>query len=211
MSHPVEAHEHFDSLEQQRHAARFGMWIFLTSEILLFSALITLFGAYRAHYPQGFDEAIAHNTKILGSINTGVLLLSSGFAASAVHAAREERRVSAVGRILLTMLLGIVFLVIKFTEYGKHIHDGILPGGRGHFFLDHHTPGLATFWTLYWVLTAIHAVHVTIGIGVLATMVLRLVRGAASGPLAHRLEIAVIYWHLVDVVWIFLWPLLYLA
>lgn len=204
-------HEHFDSLEQQRHAARFGMWIFLASEVLLFSALVTLFAAYRAHYPQGFEEAVHHNTKVLGSINTGVLLVSSAFAASAVHAAREERRGGAALRILVTIALGAAFLVIKFTEYGEHIDEGLLPGGRGSFFAEHATPGLAPFWTLYWVLTGIHALHVTIGMGVLASMVYPLLRGRATGPFSHRLELAVTYWHLVDIVWIFLWPLLYLA
>lgn len=210
-SRTAEPHGHFESLDQQRHAARLGMWIFLASEMLLFSALFTLFAAYRAHYPDAFLEAVHHNTKVLGSINTGVLLVSSAFVASAVHAARAGRRGAAATRVVATIVLGCVFLAIKLTEYGIHVHEGILPGGRGHFFVENDAPGLIPFWTLYWVMTGLHALHVTIGLGALAFMLLLVLRRDATGPLAHRLELAAIYWHLVDVVWIFLWPLLYIA
>jgi cytochrome c oxidase subunit 3 len=203
--------EHFESLATQRHAARLGMWVFLASELLLFSAFFVLFVAYRVHYPQGFAEALHSNTKVLGSINTAVLLLSSAFVASAVHAARAGRRGAAGARVAATIFLGLVFLAIKLTEYGIHLHEGIEPGGAGKYFVEHTTQGLAPFWTLYWIMTGLHAIHVTIGLIVLSVMEVALVRHAASGAAAHRLEVAAIYWHLVDVIWIFLWPLFYLA
>ena len=207
-AHP---HEHFESLAQQQHAARLGMWIFLASELLLFGALFTLFAAQRAHYPDGFAEAVRHNTKVLGSVNTGVLLTSSALVASAVHAARAGRRAAAMARVSGTVALGVAFVAIKLVEYGIHVEEGILPGGQGRFFLEHETPGLVPFWNMYWVTTGLHLVHVTVGLGVLAVMLVSIARRSAIGALAHRLEIAAIYWHLVDVVWIFLWPLLYLS
>ena len=203
--------EHFASLDQQQHAARLGMWIFLASEALLFAALFTLFTAYRAEYHAAFLEAVRHNTRVIGSINTGVLLASSAFVASAVHAARDGRRGATLARIAATMALGATFVVLKLVEYGAHVREGILPGGAGRFFVEHVEPGLPSFWTLYWLMTGLHALHVIIGLTVLGTVGFFVARRLAIGPYAHRLEVAAIYWHLVDVVWIFLWPLFYLA
>ncbi len=209
MKHVV--HEHFADLEQQEVAARLGIWVFLASEVLLFTGLFMLYGALRVEHEGAFREGIAHATKTLGSINTGVLLVSSGFVAFAVHALRTGHRKLAAACTSVTVLLALVFLVIKIVEYAKHWGEGIGPGGRGHFFVEHKDPGLEPFWTLYYTATGLHAVHVLVGATVLAFMVLGMAFGKVDERTAYRLECGATYWHLVDLFWIFLWPLFYLA
>jgi cytochrome c oxidase subunit 3 len=206
--HPA---EQFESLAQQSHAAKLGLGVFLSSEALLFAGLFTLFASYQTHYPEAFRLAIHHNTKILGSINTGVLLTSSALVASAVHLLRRGRRALAAALACGTVVLGLAFLAIKLTEYGIHFHEGIYPGGVGSFFADHPEQGMSAFWTLYYVMTGLHAAHVTVGLGVLVAMIVGVLRGAVAPPRSYPLDLAAMYWHLVDVVWIFLWPLFYLA
>lgn len=204
--------EHFESLEGQAHAARFGMWIFLASEVLLFAGFFALFVTHQTVYPEAFRESVHHNTKLFGTINTGVLLVSSWAIASSVHALRAGLRGRAVLLITITMLLGGVFLGIKGNEYADHFHDGIYPGGHGAFFAAHAGDhGIAAFWTLYFAMTGLHAVHVTVGMIILGFLAYGIARGRIRPPFVHRLEIGAIYWHLIDVIWIFLWPLFYLA
>ena len=206
-----EVESHFASMEQQAHAARLGMWIFLASEMLLFAGLFALCVAYRAHYPEGFAEGVHHNTKLLGAINTGVLLASSYFVAVAVHKIRAGRAGQAALLVLATITMGGVFLALKITEYRHHFHDGIYPGGQGHFFAAHTTAGLSVFWTLYFFMTGLHALHVTVGMVLLSSTLLGIRTRKITVEAPQRMEVAAVYWHLVDVIWIFLWPLLYLA
>jgi cytochrome c oxidase subunit 3 len=202
--------EQFEDLEQQQYAARLGMWVFLGSETLLFMGLFVLYVAYRAEYPRGFAEAIEHNTLVLGSINTMVLLASSYSVASALHALRGGRRALSLGLITLTVLLGAAFVVIKVIEYKKHFAEGIYPGGVGHFFVEHPSPGTVQFFTLYFVTTGLHAAHVIVGMLILSFMAYQIVTKVITPEVPHRLELGAIYWHLVDVIWIFLWPIYYL-
>lgn len=204
------AAEHFDSLERQAHAAHLGMWLFLASEVLLFAGFFALYAAYRAMYPAGFGAGVEYNTRLLGSLNTLVLLTSSYAAASSVHALRAARVQLSLAWIGATIVLGAVFLAIKFGEYAAHFHDGIFPGGRGHFFAEHAEPGLREFWTLYFATTGLHAIHVTVGLLVLAWLGWRVARGKISAAVDHPLALGAMYWHLVDVIWIFVWPLFYL-
>jgi cytochrome c oxidase subunit 3 len=210
-SAPRAHEEQFASMAQQAHAARLGMWVFLASEMLLFAGLFALFLTYRVEYPASFAEGVAHGKKTLGSINTGVLLASSYLVAQAVHAVRAERPRVAARLVLATMALGGVFLAIKLAEYAAHFHDGIYPGGRGAFFAEHDEPGLPLFWTLYYLMTGLHAVHVTVGMGLLGSTLFGMSNDKITAAAPQRMEVAAIYWHLVDVVWIFLWPLFYLA
>lgn len=208
---PIRPAEHFESLERQAYAARLGMWVFLATEVLLFGAAIALFMTYQVQFPHAFKLGVEHNTKVLGTLNTGVLLLSSTLVATAVHALRAGHRAIACWLVTATIGLGLVFLVIKGIEYERHFDEGIYPGGVGRWFTEHHERGLAAFWTLYFGMTALHALHVTIGACVLGALLLQILRGRLGQQSAHRLEVGAIYWHLVDVVWIFLWPLFYLA
>jgi len=202
---------HFEDLAQQRHAAKLGIGVFLASEALLFAGLFALFAAYQTEYPDAFHEGVLHNTKVLGSVNTGILLLSSTLVALSVHAARLARRRNAAVLLALTIALGLTFLTIKLVEYGTHFREGIFPGGAGSFFTDHADAGLPLFWTLYYVVTGLHAVHVTVGLTVLGFMLAGVLRGSIAPPVTYKLEIGALYWHLVDVIWIFVWPLFYLA
>ena len=205
------AAEQFENLEQQAHASKLGMAVFLSSEALLFAGLFALFASYQTHYPDAFHVGVHHNTKVLGSINTGVLLTSSTLIACAVHVLRHGKRKLAAWLMSGTILLGLVFLAIKITEYFLHFGEGIYPGGVGHFFEEHADNGLPEFWTLYYAMTGLHAAHVTVGMGIIVFMLVGVVRGRVAPPRTHPLDLAAIYWHLVDVVWIFLWPLFYLA
>lgn len=202
---------HFESAAKQAHAARLGMWVFLGSELLLFAGLFALYGAYRAADPAAFHLGIASATKWLGSLNTCILLVSSALAALAVEAGRRGRRGRAVLLLLSTMVCGGAFLFIKLTEYAEHFREGIRPGGVGHFFVAHPERGLATFWTLYYASTGLHAIHVCVGIAVLGVTAFKLLVDGVDAERLHPLENAALYWHLIDVVWIFLWPLFYLS
>jgi cytochrome c oxidase subunit 3 len=203
--------DHFEDMEQQAHAARLGMWIFLASEVLLFAALFALYVSYRIEHPRSFGEGVEHNTHILGSINTGVLLLSSYLVALGLHELRRGRRLVSVVLVCGTILLGFVFLAIKLTEYSRHFDEGIYPGGVGRFFAEHHgDQGMMLFWTLYFMMTGLHAVHVCVGMSVLGVLTFKVARGQITEAAPHPLELGAIYWHLVDVIWIFLWPLFYL-
>lgn len=199
--------DHFADLEQQAVAARLGLWIFLGSEALLFAGLFMLYAALRLEHPRAFHEGVTHAAKTLGSINTGILLVSSGFVAYAVHAVREGRTMRARLCTAGTIVLGLAFLTIKIVEYAGHVREGIEPGGHGAFFVEHADRGLVPFFTLYYTTTGLHALHVLVGVTVLSFLCV----GKLDVRSAHRLECGAAYWHLVDLFWIFLWPLFYLA
>lgn len=210
-THPVSIGEQWEDMEKQAHAARFGMWVFLGTEILFFSGLFALYTAYRVEHPGGFDVGVAHNTIVYGSVNTAVLLVSSYFVALAVHELRLGRNRSSALLVSLTILLGLAFLGIKTAEYLHHFSDGIFPGGTGRFFAEHPDSGIKMFYTLYFCMTGLHAIHVFVGCCVLGFMLWKVSRREIGAWAPHPLAIAAIYWHLVDVIWIFLWPLFYLV
>ena len=197
---------HFESAARQAHAARFGMWVFLGSELLLFAGLFALYATGREANPQAFREGVTHATKTLGSLNTAVLLISSTSAALSVELLKRGRQKQSVAALGVTLLLGVVFLVLKLTEYAQHFRESIFPGGAGHFFVLHPAPGLALFWSLYFISTGLHAVHVCVGL-----TARRVAQGHITSSHWHSLHNAALYWHLIDLVWIFLWPLYYLT
>lgn len=200
-----------DDAAREEHAAHLGLMVFLASEALLFAALFALYGAYRVTYPAAFAFGVAHSTHALGAINTAVLLTSSFTAAVAVHALRAGRRGRSLALLALTLLLGAGFLVIKGIEYAQHLGEGITPSGRGRFFTQHPAAGLPSFWTLYYFTTGLHAVHVLVGLMVLAVLGVSVARGSVTPARSYPLALGVTYWHLIDAVWIFVWPLYYLA
>lgn len=201
--------EQYPDLLTQDHTLTFGMWIFLTSEALLFAGLFALYAGYRTMYPHEFSEAIRENTRWYGTTNMYVLLTSSLTAALSVGAVRAGRPRRAGWLLSATALMGLAFLVIKGAEYARHVVQGSLPGPYYH---EARLPtfGANRFYTLYWLMTGFHALHVTAGFGVVLWMAVGAFRGRYT-PQSHvKLEMGTMYWHLVDVVWIFLWPLLYL-
>jgi cytochrome c oxidase subunit 3 len=203
--------EAFEDLEKQAHAARLGMWVFLASELLFFAGFFALYTGYRVEHPRGFGLGVEHNTIVYGSVNTAVLLLSSYTVAMAVHDLRSDRRRACELWLAATIALGFCFLGIKTAEYLQHFADGIYPAGRGEFFATHREAGVSMFFTLYFCMTGLHAVHVCVGIAVLAVLLARVARRDVGARAPHPLAIGAIYWHLVDVIWIFLWPIFYLV
>jgi cytochrome c oxidase subunit 3 len=202
--------EQYASLERQSVTLRFGMWIFLGSELLLFSGLFVLYAAYRAMYRSEFVGALHHNTIVYGTANTYVLLTSSFTIALSVACVRRNALRQAMWLVLASALLGVTFLAIKATEYSIHIHEGALPGPYYHF-AQAATLGGNRFYTLYWVTTGAHALHVTGGIGVLLWIAWHLPRGRYTAAYHPRFENATLYWHFVDVMWLFIWPIYYLV
>ncbi len=202
--------EHFADRSTQHHAARVGMWVFLASEIMLFAGLFTLYGSYYIKYTEEFHAAAEHNTLFWGTLNTFVLITSSLTVALAIWATRAAK--PRLGQLLLlaTWLLGAAFLAIKGWEYYVHYLEGLLPG---HYYSSEELPGhgAVTFYTLYWFMTFVHAVHMTIGLGVVAWLTIALRRRRLTPDDHIALELGGMYWHLIDIIWIFLWPLLYLV
>ena len=201
----------YDSMARQHAAGRLGMWAFLGSELLLFAGLLALYGAYRFAYPAEFRIAAQDANVAIGSINTLVLLTSSLTMALALHAARApgDPRARLLVLLAITFALGVTFDVLKGVEYAGHLADGTAPGG---YSAARVAPphGIVLYVTLYYVLTGLHALHVTIGIGVIAWLWSKAWRRQLTPDSHAALELGGLYWHLVDLVWLFLWPLLYL-
>jgi cytochrome c oxidase subunit 3 len=200
----------FDDAAQQRDTATFGMWIFLATEVLFFGGLFLGYTVYRLAYPQAFQEAGRHTLLLFGTVNTAVLLVSSYCMALAVRSAELEQRWKTCGFLLLTAALAAAFLGIKGVEYAHEIHEGLLPGA--HF----HIEGVADrrqaemFFYLYFVLTGFHALHVTIGLGLIVLFAFRTLGAVNLARFATSVDVLGLYWHFVDLVWIFLFPLIYL-
>ena len=202
------AHSQYDSIARRHATARLGMWLFLGSESLLFAGLLALFAAYRVMYPTAFHAAAAHANLALGTINTYILLTSSLTVALALHATQHGRRRATVAWLVVTIAFGLAFDALKLVEYAQHLRDGFAPG---HYYSATSLPPFGVlYFTLYYLLTGLHALHVTAGVIVLAWLALRARRGDFSPDSHVVLECGALYWHLVDLVWIFLWPILYL-
>ena len=206
---PRELQHQFDTMEQQRDASSLGMWVFLVTEILFFGGLFLAYTVYRSQYARAFAEASRHLDITLGTFNTAVLIISSLTMALAVFSAATGRRRALVLFLAATMALGAVFLGVKAVEYTHKFHDHLVPGAHFHF------PGpygrqAEIFFSLYFAMTGLHAAHMVIGIGILTTL-LRHARRHRYGPDYYTpVEVSGLYWHFVDIVWIFLFPLLYL-
>jgi cytochrome c oxidase subunit 3 len=186
------------------------MWVFLGSELLLFAGLFGLYTAYRAQYPADFASGVHHNELAIGTTNTVVLIVSSFTVAWSIHALRRDRRGVAIGALLVTMALGLLFLILKGVEYAHHFRDGVLPG---HHYAYAELPGHGArlFFTLYYFMTGLHALHMVGGLAVILWLTSRVWRRRTTRYAHTELEMGALYWHLVDSIWIFLWPLFYLA
>ena len=201
---------HFDDLDQQHEASRLGMWAFLVTEIMFFGGLFLVYTVYRGWYPVAFAQASSHLDVPLGAINTAVLICSSLTMALAIHAAQVGRRGAQVFHLVATMLLGAAFLVIKGFEYADKWHHGLMPG-PGFTWDGPEAPHARIFFSIYFVMTGVHAFHMIVGIALLAWLTRRAARGDFTPGHHTWLENMGLYWHFVDVVWIYLFPLLYLV
>ena len=202
--------EPYQEARQQQEAARLGLWLFLITEIMLFGGLFTGILVYRVLHGAAFAEASSHLDPWLGGLNTAVLLTSSLMMALAVHAARTGERQAVVRWLLLTALLGLIFLGIKGYEWWKEYHEGLMPAVGPDFPIPVRAAEL--FFNLYFAATGLHALHLTLGIGAVA--VFAGLTGRRLLPLPEKqtyVEGVGLYWHLVDVIWVFLYPVLYLV
>ena len=201
--------EQFRSPEQQRETASIGMWVFLITEMMLFGGLFMAFTVYRSLFPIPFMQGSADMSIVLGGTNTIVLICSSlTMALSVYSAATGDRRMLAIF-LIATMFLGFVFLGIKFTEYYLHYQDHRVPG------IWFNWPGTAAphvemFFVFYFIMTGLHALHMFVGEGLLFTMLLRTGVGTFSSKYHTPIEIVGLYWHFVDIVWVFLFAIFYI-
>ena len=229
-SHPALQH-HFENMEQQREAGTLGMWVFLVTEIMFFGGMFLAYMLFRSAYPGAFVAGSNHLDIKLGAINTGVLIVSSLTMALAVYSTQVGQRRMSVIFLIATMVLGTTFLGIKAVEYHDKYRDSLVPGklipGRpfnpavqehGAAYDEHklHLPEgesvkhVELFYWIYFALTGVHALHMIVGIGLLSFMLYFSIRGRYSPEYHAPIEISGLYWHFVDIIWIFLFPLLYL-
>ncbi len=207
-SRTIVAHQ-FDDAAQQHETSTLGMWVFLATEIMFFGGLFAAYTVYRTIHPTAFEAASHHLDIVLGTLNTGVLLTSSLTMALAVRCAQIGKRRNTVAFLMVTMLLGVAFLGIKGTEYYQKYIDRLVPG-PSFSFPGPHSQGAEMFFYLYFAMTGLHALHMIAGLGVLSLMTIQAGRGRFTPDYYTPLEVAGLYWHFVDIIWIFLFPLLYL-
>jgi cytochrome c oxidase subunit 3 len=202
------AHQ-FDDAAQQHEASALGMWLFLVTEIMFFGGLFTAYVVYRAAYPDAFAGGSHHLDVVLGAINTAVLIGSSLTMALAVHGAQVGSRRAQMWFLFFTMVLGTTFLVIKGFEYAHKFHEDLVPG-PAFTFSGPDVREVQLFFSIYFAMTGLHALHMVIGNGALAVLFFQARRGDYGPGYYNPVEMSGLYWHFVDIVWIFLFPLLYL-
>lgn len=190
---------------------RIAVWIVIASEALLFAGLFALYANYRKEYPTAFIAGVREDTHWIGGVNTFVLLTSSFAIAWSIHIlrhAREGRSRGAVWALGAVIALGLTFLVLKGLEWSEHIRAGVIPGAA--YSGPDHGPGTKLFFTLYYAMTGLHALHVIAGLGLVGWVFWWAHRGLIHRERQLPLELVALYWHFVDVVWVFLWPMFYL-
>ena len=200
---------HFDNADQEFQSAKMGIWIFLVTEILFFGGLFCAYVVFRVWHPDMYHEAASHLSWKLGAVNTLALISSSYTMAMAVRCAQLGSKRLLQINLALTIFFACVFMVIKYFEYTEKIHHGLLPGthftGHGFHFDTSHI-----FMGIYFLMTGLHGLHVLIGIGLLSWLLVKAGRGRFGPEYFTPVEVVGLYWHLVDLIWIFLFPLLYL-
>ena len=203
------AHQ-FGDAQQQSVASTLGMWVFLITEVMFFGGLFAGFFVYVVAYTPAFAQGSKHLDLALGSINTVVLIGSSATMAFAVRNAQLGRRTQLLLFLVLTMALGLLFLGIKAVEYTHKFHERLVPGPlfRVENPVSQH---VQLFFSFYFAMTGMHALHMVVGIGILLYLFIQASRGRYSTSYFTPVEVSGLYWHFVDVVWIFLFPTLYLV
>ncbi len=201
---------HFASADDEFEASKQGMWIFLVTEVLMFGGLFVAYGILRGLYPEMVHEAHKLLAVKMGAINTVVLITSSLTMALAVSSTQKGQRDRAILYLVATFLFACCFLVVKYFEYSAKFHHGLLPGA--HFTNEElKDPKSPLFFSLYFMMTGLHGVHVLIGMGVIGWVLRRTLRGDFGPQFYTPVELVGFYWHFVDLVWIYLFPLLYLV
>ena len=198
----------YQDANQEFDAAKIGMWAFIVQEILFFSGIFVAYGMLRYLHPQAFLEGSHHLNRILGTLNTIVLITSSFTMVMAVFKAQTSKIKACANYLLATFLLAGAFLVVKYFEYSEKISHGYLPGK--YFASEGSSEFLHIFYSIYFVATGLHALHIVIGMGLILWIYFKARKGYYHENYFTPVEMIGLYWHLVDIVWIFLFPLLYL-
>ncbi len=214
---PVLKH-HFEDLGQQHACERLGMWMFLATEVLFFAGLFGAYTVYRMLYPAEFELASSHLNRMIATVNTVFLITSSLTITLAIRSAKVGDRGALIRYLIITAALGAAFMVMKGFEYAEDFHENLLPGPRfADKFRDDATsrgldPGkVQLFLCFYYIMTGIHGIHIIVGIGCILWLVWEAWRGTIPPENYSTVEVVSLYWHLVDAIWLFLMPLLYLA
>lgn len=201
---------HFTDATQQFETAKIGMWLFLATEVLLFGGLFVGYGLMQAKHPEAFKSAHHHLDWRLGALNTVVLLISSFTMVMGVHAAQTGQKAKLIRNLFLTLGCAGMFMVVKYFEYTHKIHEGLLPG-RWYAFTGPHETAEFVFFSFYFMMTGLHGIHVLGGMAVLAFMLIpRALKGEYGPQYFTPIDLFGLYWHLVDMIWIYLFPLYYL-
>jgi len=208
-AHPAHLAHHFSEPAQQAESAKMGMWLFLLTEVLLFGGLFVAYTVFPAWNPDMFFNAHKHLNVYLGTLNTFVLISSSVTMALAIRSIQLDRRDVSIRYLVVTLLLAAAFLVVKYFEYSHKIHLGQLPG-KFYTFTGIEGTNPHVFFSVYFAMTGLHGVHVLAGMSVIGWVLMRTRRGELSSEYYTPMEMTGLYWHLVDMIWIFLFPLLYL-
>jgi cytochrome c oxidase subunit III len=207
----VSAHDQSAALEQGHHrddvGSKIGMWLFLFTELILFGGMFLVYAVYRFMHPGEFQLAAQELDTFVGTVNTIILLTSSLTVAMAIAAVRQDRKGLAMMLVAITIVLALAFLVNKYFEWGHKFALGLYPRSPE---LMSRPQGEILYFGLYYAMTGLHALHVIIGMVVLAVSFVGISRGSISSNAYVRLEVGGLYWHLVDIIWIFLFPLFYL-
>ena len=201
--------EQYDDAGQQHATAQFGMWVFLATEVLFFGVLFAGYAISRIRNPEAFLLGSQHTEIVFGAVEAGILLLSSATVTFAVNLIAFDERRWVTALLALTALLGVAFLVLHGIEYSHEFDEHLMVGVD---YAQHgpHARGIELFFFLYYALTLYHSLHVLVGVFVIATVTMLVWRGKIRGEYTTPLVLAGLYWHLVDIVWIFLFPLMYL-
>jgi cytochrome c oxidase subunit 3 len=206
--HDPNLQHHFVEMAQQFDTAKLGMWLFLATEILMFGGLFVGFGLQQAKFPEAFKAAHHHLDRNMGALNTVVLLISSFTMVLAVWAAQTGRRKVLITNLALTLACAGTFLVVKYFEYSHKIHDGLLPGKFFHYAQGQ--PNEYIFFSFYFMMTGLHGSHVILGMGAITWLLIRAIKGDFGPGYYTPVDLVGLFWHLVDLIWIYLFPLLYL-
>ena len=219
--HDPNLQHHFYDMDQQLEASILGMWVFLVTEIMFFGGLFMAYILYRFWYPDAWAAASNHLNVVMGAGNTLVLICSSVTMAWAVRCAQIGSRKGQIVNLIVTILFGTTFLVVKYFEYKEKFDHHLVPGFNfagpldvidGHQVHNHLAVGSSEqlFFSLYFIMTGIHALHMVVGIGIMLIILAMAWRGKFGPKYYGPVEVSGLYWHFVDIVWIFLFPLLYL-
>ncbi len=210
--HDPNQQHHFTTMEQQLDTVKIGMWLFLATEILLFGGLFVGFGMMQARFSQEFVEAHHHLKRLMGATNTVVLLFSSWTMVMAVHSARTNNKSKLRLFLLLTIACAFIFMGVKYVEYSADFSEGLFPAKWYNHYGDAipGSRGYATFFSFYFMMTGLHGIHILVGIGLLSWLYVKAGKDAYTSSYYTPVDMVGLYWHIVDMIWIYLFPLYYL-